>query len=741
MDNADDIAHLQNIQAVHQRNLRALEEMLANYGLDQPVHLKNSLTFEREALQNIQSRLDGLLGKPAPPERKDVAWPNNLPRRSYFVGREREMETIMDSLSPASRTFIVAIEGLGGVGKSALAVEIGYRCQERGDVTCVIWISAKESILTAQGIEEQEPELKVISDIFLTIGTLLNYPAIGAAPLKEQQRIVLDLLGKQTTLLIIDNLETLHPGEREQISAFLRKTPVTVKAIITSRDRIIEGHTVRLQGLPAEDSAKLIEWNAQQRALRLTQQQTQQIIDLTGGLPLAMIWIQSQIAMFGRPTAQVLEQLTHDPSLPLLRFCFNRSWNMLAQFESQLLLIVLGMHVDTVSREALYAIADIQDAHQGDAALADLLQLSLVQHDQSKDRFEILQLTRTFVRSQVKDLKAFTGKAEMRMAQYYLRLVVHNSGYQQWREFDRLLLDKNNILQVAQWLYKEMRRSVARRGATLPKHTLKLAEMLRDLVKSFGSVLWQRAYWYDRLTLTHAAIEAAELLGDWTALGTFRRNIGWIYFYQGDNVRAKQWAEGSLEVVQRTGDRLLIAAAKRAVGTIEVRQHHFEEAEHLLQEALNAYEGDDTNDYEIYHLGRSQNDLADLAYERGDYVTARHWYQLALATWQQPKHKDPLRHTPYSLTGLGFVAFQEGDVRQAADLFRQSAQAAETFGRAEELARAKFGLAHVAQVQGSNAEAMLLALAVLDTFRTMGMQHEIRLVQQFIETIGATEAR
>jgi len=47
----------------------------------------------------------------------------------------------------------------------------------------------------------------------------------------------------------------------------------------------------------------------------------------------------------------------------------------------------------------------------------------------------------------------------------------------------------------------------------------------------------------------------------------------------------------------------------------------------------------------------------------------------------------------------------------------------------------------VAQVQGSNAEAMLLALAVLDTFRTMGMQHEIRLVQQFIETIGATEAR
>lgn len=734
MSREEDIQHLKTLKSQHERNIRALEEMLASYGLERPIHLLNSLTFEQETLQTLQNRLDAIEGKPG--AEQNAVPPVNLPRRTYFVGREREIEVILESLSPASRTFIVALEGLGGVGKSSLAVEIGYRCLERGDMTAVIWVSAKEALLTAQGIEEYEPELKALQDIFVTIGMVLNYPAIGTAPLAEQQRIAFELLAKQTTLLIIDNVETLPATEREQIVAFLRKTPVTVKALITSRERIVEGHTVRLQGLPPDDSLRLIEWNAQQRDVRLTQQQIQQIIELTGGLPLAMIWIQSQIAMFGRSANQMLEQLARDPNLPLLRFCFNRSWHMLSELEAQHLLIALSLHVTSAGRAALRMISDVNDSNRVDPALSELLQLSLVLYDQEQDRFDMLQLTRTFVRSQAKDFRAFVQKSEARMAQYYLQLVSQQSGYQQWREYDQLLLDRDNILRVVQWLHKEVRRSHTQRAKPSRK-AVKLAETLTALVRSFGSVLWQRGYWYDRLTLTHAAIEAAEILEDASAIGTFRRNIAWIYYYQSDNVRAKQWARLSLDAVLLTHDRLLIAAAKRALGTIEIRLHSFDIAEQLLTEALDSYQEDPTNDYELYNRGFAQQGFGDLAYERGDYQAARQWYERALETWHTPGRQDPVRHTPYSLNGLGLVALQCGDINGAAGWFEQSIRAAEEFGRAEERARARFGLARVAAARGAAVQARTIAEEALEVFRTMGMQHEIRQSQEFIDSLDA----
>jgi len=58
--------------------------------------------------------------------------PNNLPRRQAFFGRTKEMETVMRALSPADRTWGVLVDGIGGIGKSAIAIEAAYRAQEAG---------------------------------------------------------------------------------------------------------------------------------------------------------------------------------------------------------------------------------------------------------------------------------------------------------------------------------------------------------------------------------------------------------------------------------------------------------------------------------------------------------------------------------------------------------------------------------------------------------------------------------
>ena len=210
-----------------------------------------------------------------------------------------------------------------------------------------------------------------------------------------------------------------------------------------------------------------------------------------------------------------------------------------------------------------------------------------------------------------------------------------------------------------------------------------------------GSVLWQRAYWYDRMTLAHAALMAAKLLSDWKSVSTFARNISWIYFYQGDYLRALHWSEESLLATTKTEDDLLIAAAKRSLGTVEMRLGNFERSEHLLKDVLETtakYAGDD---YGIYSKGFAQYGLGELEYERGNIDVAKGWYQKALDTWQDPVRKDPVRHISYALNGLGFVALKEKRYDEARGFFMEGIQSAEEFGRVDELAKGQLGLASV----------------------------------------------
>jgi hypothetical protein len=52
--------------------------------------------------------------------------PNNLPPRSEFVGREKEKALIHEALR--SRSYLVSVDGIGGIGKSTLALEVVYEC-------------------------------------------------------------------------------------------------------------------------------------------------------------------------------------------------------------------------------------------------------------------------------------------------------------------------------------------------------------------------------------------------------------------------------------------------------------------------------------------------------------------------------------------------------------------------------------------------------------------------------------
>ena len=83
---------------------------------------------------------------------------------------------------------MVTIDGIGGIGKSALALEIAHRYlrnydqipeEERFDA--IIWVSAKQSVLTADGIKPRQQAFRTLDDIYVAVAVTLQREDITRA--------------------------------------------------------------------------------------------------------------------------------------------------------------------------------------------------------------------------------------------------------------------------------------------------------------------------------------------------------------------------------------------------------------------------------------------------------------------------------------------------------------------------------------------------------------------------------
>jgi outer membrane biosynthesis protein TonB len=101
-----EIAHLQELQAKHRKNIYRLEGQLARYGIKRPLDLLNELEFEQEQLRQVEERLATLVKTAKVPA---------APTESKKVERKEK---------PAVRGGL-PIWGLGGIALAAALVIIG----------------------------------------------------------------------------------------------------------------------------------------------------------------------------------------------------------------------------------------------------------------------------------------------------------------------------------------------------------------------------------------------------------------------------------------------------------------------------------------------------------------------------------------------------------------------------------------------------------------------------------------
>jgi len=148
----------------------------------------------------------------------------NLPQQlSSLVGREHVV-TVVAELASASR--LVTLSGVGGVGKTRLAIEVG--AEVAGEFPDGAWMVDLASVGDA-------------ASVAAAIATVLGITPQGEAALIDT---VVDALGGRRLLLVMDNCEHVLAAAGSAIETILARSG-GVKIIATSREALaVDGETV-----------------------------------------------------------------------------------------------------------------------------------------------------------------------------------------------------------------------------------------------------------------------------------------------------------------------------------------------------------------------------------------------------------------------------------------------------------------------------------------------------------------
>jgi DNA-binding SARP family transcriptional activator/predicted ATPase len=385
---------------------------------------------------------DLLLGSPVP------VW--NLPSSpTPFFGRTEELATLEAMLAEADAR-LVTLTGMGGSGKTRLALEAGSRLAER----------------ERQALAEQSPLTFPHGIAFAPLAALDSIEGLAPAlaetlrlRLEGGQEQLLEFLRRKQILLILDNLEQLLDGV-ELLSELLRTAP-GVKILATSRERLqMQGeHVISLGGLPypvqesecsLAQAADLDACLAASPALQLLLDGIRRIrpdfvpdsVDLPAmlevcrmvdGLPLALelaaSWADAlsldDILLEARRSLDFLR--VDWPDLPprhrSLYGVFDVSWQRLSPAEQATFSSL------TVFRGGLIQEAARQVVTEADAMprlLAALVRKSFLQYDSARDRYGIHELLRQYGAEKLAQEPAREAEARDRHSAHYVDAV------QQW---------------------------------------------------------------------------------------------------------------------------------------------------------------------------------------------------------------------------------------------------------------------------------------------------------------------
>ena len=521
-----------------------------------------------------------------------------------LLGRDTELAAL-ERLFKDPQCRLLTLTGMGGIGKTRLAIEFALRQRD----------------MLFDGIHYVPlASVNSVESIVPAVAEALEYSFSGPADLKEQLIKYMSVNMKQSELLVLDNLEHLIVQSSETVelvSEFLQRLP-QLKILTTSRERLnLQGEWMyELHGLPVppvEFADKLDNYSSAvlfiQRAQHIRadfavsdseRNDLVRICRLVDGVPLAIelaaAWVSmltcSEIAQEIEANIDFLSTSMRD--LPerhrSLKATFDHSWKLLSDRER-----------DMLSRLSVFRGGFDRNAAEKVAGatlplLASLVSKSLVRRTET-GRYDLHEVIRQYTSSHLNEDKVRFLETCDRHSDHYLDLA---SKYERKLKSEtqqpavrEMSLDLDNMRAAWDWGVK--------RGKF---------EALGRAVRSFGWFYEVSGLLGDGIDQLENLVQALKHKAHDTqmdkALGTTLVHQGLLYFRKGQFTHAQELYNKSIAILRSVGDRALLADALIYDGTITHLNGDYPEAKKLLQEGLEcaqAVEDEWLAAYGIYNLG------------------------------------------------------------------------------------------------------------------------------------------
>jgi hypothetical protein len=237
-----------------------------------------------------------------------VDWRNRMTARlelqtyHQLIGVKELRDSLINALANNEAHFIVAIDGLGGLGKTALADHVTRAIIQTTRFDEIAWITAKHTHLSTLGrlqIESGRPAL-TFHMLVDKLATQFDLPTHEDVTQLERQRLVKQFLQERACLIVIDNLETAV--DYHSLLPELRKWQNPTKFLLTSRLRLLDEPSVfslSLKELSVESAFELIRFEAERTGFtdlaKASVNDLQAIYNAVGGNPLAIKLIVGQL--------------------------------------------------------------------------------------------------------------------------------------------------------------------------------------------------------------------------------------------------------------------------------------------------------------------------------------------------------------------------------------------------------------------------------------------------------------
>lgn len=646
---------------------------------------------------------------------------HNLPSGlTPFLGRESERGTLLAHLrDPVCR--LVTLTGIGGVGKTRLAIELAAALAPGGDRATPfpdgVYVVSLASLTPAD----------FRNDTFaITVAGALGMVLSGPDSATRQ---VGNFLREKALLLVFDNFEHLL-AEAARLAELLQAAPA-LKLLVTSRERLnLRGEWVfELDGLayPAHDHDPaaiapeqfsaiqlfILTARAHAPALPITVETVlaiARICRLVDGLPLGIELAASWTRALS--CAEIADEIAHSidflaggavdlpPRQQSMRAIFDSSWGMLTLAERRALR-QLAIFPGSFTRDAVVAVAGITLP-----LLAGLIDKSLVRRvsvgEHAATRYALPEPLRQYAIDELARADENSATSAQH-ATYYLGLLAEHTaslrGPGQPVALAALSLEIDQI-RVA-WRYAS-----ATGDVPAIERALDGLFHLYDMRSWFGEGA-------DALCTARLALGASPDPGAQLLAGRLMAREGWFVFHGGRQREAQAMLQRSVAIFRAAEAPADLVWALNYLAAVGSYLGEYAASADLARESLALTQGQG----DTYGRVIALSVLCQIAYEQADFVAARAWGEQSLALEQQIGSP---WSTAFSLLNLGKVVAALGDHPTARDLFERSLRIRQDLGDLRGVAICLNRLGDSAIALGDPAAAGVRYMAALELFREIG---------------------